>query len=423
MPIADLPGIGLMDPDVLRLHRVGDVLRQRGDLLDLHGGAELDLVPGELGAAGEPGDPGVDLELRRTPRSARPPRRRWPWSAASAPRRPAAGPCPAACTRPRRGRPAVPARTARRRPGSGPVRAQAPGQGRAGAASPGRVPCRARWSPPAGTPRLAAGAPIHGVTPVPNPATRIHAAAAASDTIDMRAGPGPAQAQPGRDGDRDGGEEQLRGQRGRVGHRPAVRQDQGRPAEGADERAVMRATGAGVPPAGQRTEAARAGGTSPAGDDGDRSARRPRSPVSWSASRRAPLARLLVSDRVDGLAEPGRRYQRRPRTSSARAAGRSRPGPGSRPSGAHDGCAYRRRPHREPRRRPCAAATCAHRGSRRNRRTSPTRSPRRQHPAGSAPRRSGDQGWPAATGYPPGCTPRRARTGSRTPGVPCGGAA
>ena len=63
MPIADLPGIGDEDPHVGALHGVGDVLGQRGDPLDLDGGAELDLVAGDRRPAGEAGDLRVDVEL------------------------------------------------------------------------------------------------------------------------------------------------------------------------------------------------------------------------------------------------------------------------------------------------------------------------------------------------------------------------
>ena len=44
-------------------HGVGDVLRQRSDLLDLRTGAEFHLVAGDRRSAGESGDLGVDLEL------------------------------------------------------------------------------------------------------------------------------------------------------------------------------------------------------------------------------------------------------------------------------------------------------------------------------------------------------------------------
>ncbi len=50
-------------PDALGRHRIGDVLLQRGDLLDLHARAEFDLVTGDGRAAGASGDRGVDLEL------------------------------------------------------------------------------------------------------------------------------------------------------------------------------------------------------------------------------------------------------------------------------------------------------------------------------------------------------------------------
>ena len=51
------------DPDVGGGHGVGDVLAERGDLLDLDRGAELDLVAGDRRAAGVAGDLGVDVEL------------------------------------------------------------------------------------------------------------------------------------------------------------------------------------------------------------------------------------------------------------------------------------------------------------------------------------------------------------------------
>ena len=51
------------DPDVVGGDRVGDVLGQRGDLLDLDRRAQLDLVAGDRRAAGEAGDLGVDREL------------------------------------------------------------------------------------------------------------------------------------------------------------------------------------------------------------------------------------------------------------------------------------------------------------------------------------------------------------------------
>ena len=50
-------------PDVVGGHGVGDVAVQRGDLLDLDAGAELDLVAGDGRASGEAGDRGVDVEL------------------------------------------------------------------------------------------------------------------------------------------------------------------------------------------------------------------------------------------------------------------------------------------------------------------------------------------------------------------------
>ena len=62
-PIADLPGIGRQDAYVGAGDRVRDVAAQRGDLLDLHGGPELDLVAGDRRAAGVAGDLGVDPEL------------------------------------------------------------------------------------------------------------------------------------------------------------------------------------------------------------------------------------------------------------------------------------------------------------------------------------------------------------------------
>ena len=48
---------------VVRRHRVGDVLGQGGDLLDLHARAQLHLVPGHRRASGEAGDLRVDREL------------------------------------------------------------------------------------------------------------------------------------------------------------------------------------------------------------------------------------------------------------------------------------------------------------------------------------------------------------------------
>ena len=50
-------------PDVVGGHRVGDVALQLGDLLDLDGRAELDLVAGDGRAPGEAGDLRVDVEL------------------------------------------------------------------------------------------------------------------------------------------------------------------------------------------------------------------------------------------------------------------------------------------------------------------------------------------------------------------------
>ncbi len=50
-------------PHRLRRHRVGDVAGQVGDLLDLHTGAELDLVAGDGRAAHVAGDGRVDVEL------------------------------------------------------------------------------------------------------------------------------------------------------------------------------------------------------------------------------------------------------------------------------------------------------------------------------------------------------------------------
>ena len=63
MPIADLPGDRREDPHVGRRDRVGDVLAERGDLLHLHRGAELDLVAGHRRATRVAGDLGVDVEL------------------------------------------------------------------------------------------------------------------------------------------------------------------------------------------------------------------------------------------------------------------------------------------------------------------------------------------------------------------------
>ena len=54
-------------PDALGGDGVGDVLLQRGDLLDLHAGAEFDLVARDGRPAGAAGDGGVDLELVRAP--------------------------------------------------------------------------------------------------------------------------------------------------------------------------------------------------------------------------------------------------------------------------------------------------------------------------------------------------------------------
>ncbi len=48
-------------------HRVGDVLRQVGELVDLDAGAEDDLVAGDCRAAGEAGDARVDVEVLRRP--------------------------------------------------------------------------------------------------------------------------------------------------------------------------------------------------------------------------------------------------------------------------------------------------------------------------------------------------------------------
>ena len=58
-----LAGDRAEDADVGGRDGVGDVLRQRRDLLDLHRGAELDLVAGDRRAAGVAGDGGVDAEL------------------------------------------------------------------------------------------------------------------------------------------------------------------------------------------------------------------------------------------------------------------------------------------------------------------------------------------------------------------------
>ena len=58
-----LAGDRRQDPDVGRRDGVGDVLGQRGDLLDLDGRADLDLVPRHGRAAGVARDLGVDAEL------------------------------------------------------------------------------------------------------------------------------------------------------------------------------------------------------------------------------------------------------------------------------------------------------------------------------------------------------------------------
>ena len=51
------------DTHVGRGHRIGDVLRQVGELVDLDAGAEHDLVAGHRRTAGEAGDPRVDVEV------------------------------------------------------------------------------------------------------------------------------------------------------------------------------------------------------------------------------------------------------------------------------------------------------------------------------------------------------------------------
>ena len=63
MPTADLPGIGLMIRTSGLATEYAMFLVERGDPLDLHGGAELDLVAGDRRPAGEAGDGRVDLEL------------------------------------------------------------------------------------------------------------------------------------------------------------------------------------------------------------------------------------------------------------------------------------------------------------------------------------------------------------------------
>ena len=52
------------DTHVGRGHGVGDVFRQVGELVDLHAGAEDDLVAGDCRASGETGDARVDVEVR-----------------------------------------------------------------------------------------------------------------------------------------------------------------------------------------------------------------------------------------------------------------------------------------------------------------------------------------------------------------------
>ena len=60
-----LAGDRRQHPDAFGCHRVGDVLLQLGDLLDLHARPELDLVARDRRAASAAGDRGVDLELRQ----------------------------------------------------------------------------------------------------------------------------------------------------------------------------------------------------------------------------------------------------------------------------------------------------------------------------------------------------------------------
>ena len=63
MPIADLPGIGLRIRTSADATAYAMFLRERGDLLDLHRRAELDLVAGDGRTPGVAGDLGVDAEL------------------------------------------------------------------------------------------------------------------------------------------------------------------------------------------------------------------------------------------------------------------------------------------------------------------------------------------------------------------------
>src|SRR4029434_9452100 len=58
-----LAGDRRQDPDVVVGDGVGQVAGQRGDLLDLDRGTELDLVAGDGRTAGEAGDRGIDVEL------------------------------------------------------------------------------------------------------------------------------------------------------------------------------------------------------------------------------------------------------------------------------------------------------------------------------------------------------------------------
>ena len=63
-----LAGDRAEDPHVGGGDGVGDVLGERGDLLDLDRRAELDLVAGDRRAAGVAGDLGVDARTARAPR-------------------------------------------------------------------------------------------------------------------------------------------------------------------------------------------------------------------------------------------------------------------------------------------------------------------------------------------------------------------
>ena len=107
MPIADLPGIGRQDPHVRAGHRVGDVLAQRGDALDLDAGAELDLVAGHRRAAAEARDLRVDVELLEHVGQRLDDVGRWRRCASCAAARPRAGRAAAACSRRRRRAPAA----------------------------------------------------------------------------------------------------------------------------------------------------------------------------------------------------------------------------------------------------------------------------------------------------------------------------